>query len=288
MKCEATFPINVKSSNQLGSCKVKCDLQCDYYNSVCVATNKETYISLSYEERAVPPVTFNGTSLYINEVRIYSPSLHKFENVTTDGEICIIHKGFQKNLVICIPIRKNGSDENLLNEIVEQSSTVIPNNNETSDLNLSDYNLSNFVPLNTPFIHYQCKVPFDCGPMYDVVVFGNRTDYVPIGDTHLEILQKLIRPEESYTPNDSMTYFVNEKGTVAKTGNKYSICYFKKDLPSSIVSKYDEHKKEGFVNMDSIIIDDNSMHLGYILLFILASYGMYLYISEVMHVKKSK
>lgn len=286
MKCEATFPINIRASNQLGGCKVKCDLQCDYYNSGCVAKNKQSYISLSYDERAIPPVTFNGTSLYVNEVRIYSPSLHKFESVTADGEICIIHKGFEKNLVICIPVRKNDDHKSILNEIVGQSSAVIANDNEVSRLNLSDYNLSNFVSLNTPFIHYQSKVPFDCGALYDTIVLGNRTDYVAIGGVQLAILQKLVKPDTTYKINETMTYFVSERGAIERTGNKYSICYFKKDLPSDIVSKYEQQKKEGFVNMDNILIDDNSMHLGYLALFILASYGIYLYVNEVMFIKK--
>lgn len=286
MKCEATFPINIRASNQLGGCKVKCDLQCDYYNSGCVAKNKQSYISLSYDERAIPPVTFNGTSLYVNEVRIYSPSLHKFESVTADGEICIIHKGFEKNLVICIPVRKNDDHKSILNEIVGQSSAVIANDNEVSRLNLSDYNLSNFVSLNTPFIHYQSKVPFDCGALYDTIVLGNRTDYVAIGGVQLAILQKLVKPDTTYKINETMTYFVSERGAIERTGNKYSICYFKKDLPSDIVSKYEQQKKEGFVNMDNILIDDNSIHLGYLALFILASYGVYLYVNEVMFIKK--
>jgi len=286
MKCEATFPINIKASNQVGGCKVKCDLQCDYYNSSCVATNKQSYLSLSYDERAIPPITFNGTSLYVQEVRIYSPSLHKFESVTADGEICIIHKGFEKNLVVCIPIRKDDNHNSVLNEIVEQSSAVITNDNEVSRLDLSDYNLSNFVSLNTPFVHYQSKVPFDCGSLYDTIVLGNRNDYTPIGTVQFEILQKLIKPESSYVINEAMTYFVSERGAIEKTGNKYSICYFKKDLPSDIVSKYEQQKKEGFVNMNQLLIDDNSMHLGYLMLIILASYGIYLYINEVMRIKK--
>ncbi len=289
MECSSNFPINVKLSNQKGNCKIKCDLQCDYYNSKCIATNKKNYISLSYDENKIPPILFNNVSFYVKEVRIYSPSLHKYENVTADGEIVIIHKGFEKNLAICIPIRKEDTDKGLLNEIVSQCGSVIINENETSNLKLSDYNLSHFVPLNRPIMHYLSRVPFDCGVLYDTIVFGNRQDYIPIGNIHLEILNKLISSQKIYKVNENTLYFVNESGAKKKVGNKYSVCYYEKDLPANILSEYEKYKKEqpveGFMNMNNILIDDNSIHMGYLLLIILASYGIFLYITEVMKLK---
>ena len=210
MNCEnLSFPMNIKQSNKNGSCKMKCNLEVDYHTSKCVASNKGTYLSLSYDIIAVPPVKFNDVSVDVHEVRIYAPSLHRYHSSKEKGEMVILHKGNDMNLAICIPIKIDEDNESLLNEIVEKCASFLPNEDETSELNLSDYTLARFVPMNSPFVHYTGKIPFDCNVQYNVAVFGNRKQYISITSDNLKTLQTLIDSQD-YDVKQDITYFVNE------------------------------------------------------------------------------
>ena len=49
---------------------------------------------------------------------------------------------------------------------------------EKTSLSLTDYNLTHFVPFDSPFLHYTCNIPFDCSVVYNACVFGNKKQLV--------------------------------------------------------------------------------------------------------------
>ena len=280
MTCNPTFPINIKVENSKGKCNTKCKLECKYHNSSCIAKNMEGYISLSYDQIPEPPIKYNDVSLDVKEIRIYSPSLHTYNGIHTDGEMLIIHKNHNTNLVVCIPIIKDDKNtNNNLNEIIEKCSSVIPNVNEESTLDLTDYNLSNFIPLNSLFFHYTCTVPFDCSQKYDAIVFGNVSEYISISLEKLEILRTIIA-EEVYDVNNNAVFFMNESGISDKIGNSYVRCYKKDELPEEVKQAY--NITEGFskVDINNFIEDASSIHIIYILGSIFGIYGFYWFISN--------
>jgi carbonic anhydrase len=294
MTCNnSIFPINIKESTKTGLCKIKCNFECDYHNSTCTATNKGSYIKLSYDIVKIPPARLNNVSLDVKEIRLYTPSLHSYEGVKMDGEMVIIHKGFDKSVALCIPIKINDEDESILNEIVDKCSSVIPNEDELTSLTLSDYNLANFVPTNTPFVHYMGNVPFDCGATYDIIAFGNRNEYISIGSIHLQLLQKIISPEP-FPIIQNINFFLNNDGIKRITNDNYVRCFAKDELPEEIKQRLVTSSVEGFSGMSSevfqdfssIVEDERGIHLGYILLFILSSCGLFLFVRELAKTKK--
>ena len=295
MNCnDSVFPINIKESNKTGLCKTKCNFECDYHNSACTATNKGSYIHLSYDVVKIPPAKLNDISLDVKEIRIYAPSLHSYEGVKMDGEMIIIHKGFGKSVALCIPIKINNDDDSILNEIVDKSSNVIPNEDEITALSLSDYNLANFVPLNTPFVHYTGNVPFDCGTTYHIIALGNKNEYISISSIHLQVLKNMI-VEEPFPTVQSTNFYLNNDGIKRITNDTYIRCFPKDSLPEDIKERLQSvSTTEGFSGMSpevfqdfsTIIQDERGIHIGYILLLMIASYGTYLFVRELAKTKK--
>ncbi len=287
MSCNPTFPINISSNNSKGRCNNTCKLECNYHNSSCTAVNKDSYISLSYDTIKSPPIKFNDISLDVKEIRIYSPSLHTYNGVYESGELIIIHKNYDTNLVICIPIKKNEDNLNeQLNDIIDKSSKVIANPNEIALLNVVDYNLNNFVPLNAPYFFYTCNVPFDCDAVYNAIVFGNFQHYIPISNEKLEILRQLIT-EESYNINtNDPVCFINADGIQKNMGNSYIRCYHKDNMPDEMNKAYSSI--EGFSNIESIVEESNTISFFTILLTLLGSYGLFLFMSNFNTNKKKK
>lgn len=291
MSCDNyNFPINIKTSNKSGGCSNNCKFECDYHNSTCVANNKGTYLSLSYDKINKPPVKYNDISLDVNEIRIYSPSLHKYEGIEQDGEMVIIHKGNDTNLAVCVPIKINNNDNNaIFNELLEECIRYVPDENNSSTLNLSDYNLNNFIPINSPFISYSSKLPFDCNVYYNVIVFGNKTQYISVSTENLDALRKTIS-QETYNIDNTMKYFVNSTGAVKNKTNTFIRCYSTNEIPTELPNPDNDNTKtgdvEGFQILNTIIEDKNSIHIGYLIGGGLLLYGTYLYIKQVL--KKAK
>ena len=280
MECISSFPINIQTVNQKGNCSLGCKLECNYHNSTCSATNKGTYLHLSYDKVPLPPVKFNDTDLDVKEIRIYSPSLHLYEGNHEDAEMVILHHGNDEHMAICVPIKINDdSTDNILNEIIETCSSLIPNTDEKTSLSLTDYNLTHFVPFDSPFLHYTCNIPFDCSVVYNACVFGNKKQYIPVSSTALFTLQTIIGEHGIKPYTHKMEYFMNPNGITKKLGNTYVRCFKKKDMPdelrllqaSSVSSAEDisdieatnnDTNVEGFTNMDLWIEDKYSIHVG--------------------------
>ena len=43
----------------------------------------------------------------VHEIRIYTPSLHTYDGVRAEAEMIIVHSGFGKNLLVCIPMKSS-------------------------------------------------------------------------------------------------------------------------------------------------------------------------------------
>ncbi len=70
--------INITPEKISGKCDVKCSYYFKYYNSNCNATNNGYNITLTYDKANTEPVTYNNKKYYVEQVNIYSPSVHLF------------------------------------------------------------------------------------------------------------------------------------------------------------------------------------------------------------------
>lgn len=232
MSCiNSNSPIDINNKNIAGKCDLKCNYSFEYNTSACIATNKGDYISLSYDNTSNPPVIYNDSGYNVKEVRLYSPSIHSYNGELLDAELIIIHTSITglNPLLVCIPIKVNdvdATDSAILSKIIKTISNNAPNEDETTNINIQNYTLNNFVP-NKPYFSYTANLMYQpCDSEINYIVFSPSQKYINISSTALNILQSITRRHKySITRNPPKLYF-NEKGSkpYTKSSDIYIDC----------------------------------------------------------------
>jgi len=211
--------INVSTENIYGDCDLKCSYNYKYNQSNLIAKNNGSFISFSHDKGTTSPVIYNTLNYNVSKINIYSPSLHNFNGNTTNAEIVIEHAPVigGEMLYVCIPIvaSTNSSEaSNILTEIIKSVANNAPAVNESTNLNISNFNLNTIVP-KKPFFAYTGTQ----GLTGQVIVFGNN-HAIPLNQQTLNILSKVIKPYPITISGGSL--FFNKKGpnTVQNDGNK--------------------------------------------------------------------
>ena len=215
MSCSnSKSPANITRSKILNDCYLKCNYNYNYGISSCTATNKNTYLSLSYEHTPNSnQAVFNNNKMIIEDVKIFKPSLHTYDGIKADAEIIISHRGSPNPLLVCIPIisgttYNDGSD--ILEYIINECSAKIPNVNESTVVNINNYNLDKIVP-KKPFYSYLGNIPYDtlCAQS-DYVVFET-INGIQLSTETLNKLGNMIS-SSGIESVSSTTLFYNNKG----------------------------------------------------------------------------
>jgi carbonic anhydrase len=217
MSCpNSTAPINISMSQITGKCDLKCSYSFHYSNSSCVATNRGDYIAISYDKTSSPPVLYNATGYNVQEIRLYTPSLHAYNDSKTDGELIIAHTSNTgaKPLLVCIPIKSNNTSSDsalLFKTLIDTVASNAPSDGEATTVNIPKFNLDSLVP-KKPFFSYSATEPYQpCGENVDYIVFSPLQASLDIMPDTLTKLQTII----SSNPYDIKTgpnLFYNEKG----------------------------------------------------------------------------
>ena len=100
--------INISSDVIAGKCDNKCSYVYDYLNTNLVI-KKDTNMITIINEGIEPVVKYNNNNYMVSSTMLVTPSLHKFNNNKTDGEILIEHMPIQggKKMYVCIPIKES-------------------------------------------------------------------------------------------------------------------------------------------------------------------------------------
>ena len=151
--------MNISINNWNNYCDDKCAYSFKYTtSSTCTVKSYGSYLYLNYDSGSQPPVTFNGNTYNVDNIEIYSPSLHLFNGVKQDGEVIITHKqtSIGGPLIVCIPLSSSNTQSTeatqIITDIINGSSQL--KNGDSINIKLNDYNLNNIVPLS-PFYYYE-------------------------------------------------------------------------------------------------------------------------------------
>jgi carbonic anhydrase len=217
MSCpNATAPIDISISKITGKCDLKCSYSFRYNNSSCVATNRGDYISISYDKSSSPPVTYNASGYDVQEIRLYSPSLHSYNGTKTDGELVIVHTSNTGSipLLVCIPIKSNNTQSIsalFLKKLIDTVSSSAPSEGESTTVNIPKFNLTPFVP-RKPFFSYTATEPYQpCSENVDYIVFAPLQGSLDILSDTLTKLVSIIQ-SNPYDIKSGPNLFLNEKG----------------------------------------------------------------------------
>ena len=224
MSCpNATAPIDINMGDISGKCDLKCEFSFAYINSSCVATNRGDYIALSYDDANVPPVIYNTVGYNVFQVRIYTPSLHSYSGTKADAELIIIHTSNTGTspLLVCIPINTATSTSPsaiLFKNIITTTASSAPSDGEHTNINISNYNLTDIVP-RKPFFSYSATEPYlPCTGKVNYIVYNPLTAVL---DIQPDILQKLksIISDNTYAIKTGPKLFYNETGPIVGAGS---------------------------------------------------------------------
>lgn len=194
--------INITASNVSGNCNHKCSYSFRYPDSSSVATNNGVMISLTYDQNTTSPVVYNEQKYNVGTIMIVSPSIHTFDSSGMIGEMIIEHipvKG-GNTLNVCIPFITSGDSttaSQIITEIITKVSTNAPAEGDTTNLNMSDFNLQNIIP-KKPFFTYTTDPN-------DYIVFGD-LDAIPLSSSTVSTLQQIIQPYNLATPGTNLFY----------------------------------------------------------------------------------
>jgi hypothetical protein len=288
MSCSnSKSPANISKSKILNDCYLKCNYNFNYGTSSCTATNKSSYLNLSYEYRPnTKQAVFNNNEMIIKNVKIFKPSLHTFDGSHSDAELVITHRGTPRPFLVCIPIISGSvtSDAStILEYIINESSKKIPNVNESTTININTYNLDKIIPVK-PFYSYLGNIPYNtlCEEC-DYVVFDT-TNAIQINSNVMSKLGNMITSSNIPTVA-STNLFYNIKGP--NSGNNTEDIYIDcKPVDSSgniLVSQYespsgDSGSSESTFNFEDIT---NSIFfkifIGLVIAMVIYKAGKYLF-----------
>lgn len=237
--------MNIDPKDVSGNCNLKCNYSYSYANSSsCVATNYDTFLKFTYDNTNVPPVTFNNAVYTIQYIMLNAPSIHNFNGSAVSAEITIVHIAVNGNgkLMVCIPIiihadQSKGTD--IITELIEFSSRLVPNNGNTSELKLSNYSLNDIIPKKS-YYYYKSA---DLG---DWIVFGKENAIHVTNDT-IDVLKRIIRNnrENVICPPNSVLFF-NTRGTIISEGEDeiYIDCQPTGESEEKVVPKFNGQSRE--------------------------------------------
>jgi len=225
MSClNSTSPINI-TNNSAGTCELKCKYRYKYNDSATIITNKGDHLSLSYEKPTIDPVIYNSNPYYVEEVRIYVPSIHKYSDSTADAELIIVHRSdYSGKLLVCIPI-KSGDTTSDLDTIVLLAKNHI---NSIGDTFLSKtINLNQFIPNKKMYI-YKGTLPFDtCDGEHNIIVFNKLDDaYISVSRALIDYLKGFLTAHKIETKENK--FYINKNGPISSlidnSGDIYIDC----------------------------------------------------------------
>ena len=201
--------INISSQNITGDCNLKCAYSYDYPNSSTTARNEGFSISLSYDKANTSPVIYNTNKYEVDRIIILSPSIHLFNGNQTNAEIIISHRPVVSGppLWVGIPVIVSGDStgaSNLLNQIITAVSSNAPVQGESTNLNISNFNLNNFIPAKKPLFSYSQ------GPI-NWIVFG-KENAIGLSQDSLNTLAKVIKPLPGLQAPAGPLVFYNASG----------------------------------------------------------------------------
>lgn len=216
----ATAPIDL-TKNTNGVCNLKCSYSFNYAPTSLQITNQGTYLSFKVDNTTAPPVIYNDQNYFVQEVRLYTPSLHTYSGGNhADAELIIVHSNMisTKNLLVCIPIVQSStstSDSSTFFDLIMIQLQKTANRiGQQTLFNNPTFTLGKFVPM-TPYYSYNGTLPWSpSNGNYDYVVFMN-DNAITISTQAFKILKAITTTRKTIgtfsNPND---VFYNSTGPV--------------------------------------------------------------------------
>jgi len=209
--CNAPINIPSPSDPSIKNCDVRCSYNYNYLSSDCTASVKTNYISLSYQSFSTSQAKYNGNDFWVEDIRIYYPSIHTYNGTTADAELIIMHNSIVgKKIAVCAPIVQSS----LVNKASEKLSFLMNLLKDTTNTTIPDfYSLNTFIDYK-PFYTYSGTLFSDCTQNIDYIVYRPADFQINITSEAFSQLTNITK-SHTYTtiPNTSSILYYNSSGS---------------------------------------------------------------------------
>lgn len=259
--------MNISPQNIAGTCESKCSYAFNYptTNSTTVS-NYGAYLQFTYELSNNSPVLYNNNSYNVSTINIYSPSLHKYNNATTDGEVVIRHTPVSGGnpLYVIIPLSTGGittTGSQVISTVINAAGKSAPSAGKNTNKGVSEFTLNNFIPMKQ-FYSYTTS-GMDC------IVF-DISNAIGITTYDLSTFKKIITIAPSNPFMVSTSLFVNTKGP-SNSLNSGSDIYIDCQPTDQVVGEVTKDKK----SVNDLGTQENLMYFVYVVVFMFLIFVLY-------------
>jgi hypothetical protein len=257
--------INISPQNIAGTCESKCSYAFKYptTNSTTVS-NYGAYLQFTYELSNTSPVLYNNKSYNVSSISIYSPSLHKYNNATTDGEVVIRHTPVSGGnpLYVIIPLSTGGlttTGSQVISTVINAAGKSAPSAGKNTNKGVSEFTLNNFIPMKQFYSYTTSKM--------DCIVF-DISNAIGINSADLKIFKSIVKAAPSNPFTGSTSLFINTKGP---SMNGESDIYIDCQPTDKEMGEVTRDKK----SVNDLGTSENFMYLVYVVVFMFLIFVLY-------------
>jgi len=260
--------INISPQNIAGTCESKCSYAFKYptTNSTTVS-NYGAYLQFTYELSNTSPVLYNNKSYNVSSISIYSPSLHKYNNATTDGEVVIRHTPVSGGnpLYVIIPLSTGGlttTGSQVISTVINAAGKSAPSSGKNTNKGVGEFTLNNFIPMKQFYSYTTSKM--------DCIVF-DISNAIGINSADLKIFKSIVKAAPSNPFTVSTSLFINTKGP-SNSLNGDSDIYIDCQPTDQTIETVTRDKKTSSSDLGT---SENFMYLVYVVVFMFLIFVLY-------------
>lgn len=217
--------INLRENKVYDKCSNTCDFTYSYKTtpSSCRIqskgygnNNKSQYLNLKCFDGNNDINYSSLGNIEINEVRLYCPSLNKWNGKRTEAELVLQHVGNGKQVYVCIPIMtggKNGVSVDWFKKL--QLKTLSVKRHSESNPTSPNFKLDDVIPNGSYYVMKKNGLKFsNCVPANNIMILFSSENPAYIGRNELELLrQRVSTSSAGHHIADTGEIIYNEKGT---------------------------------------------------------------------------
>ncbi len=263
--------MNISPQNIAGTCESKCSYAFNYptTNSTTIS-NYGAYLQFTYDLSNTSPVLYNNNSYNVSSINIYSPSLHKYNNSTTDGEVVIRHTAVSGGnpLYVIIPLNTGGlttTGSQVISSVINAAGKSAPSAGKNTNKGVGEFTLNKFIPMKQFYSYTTSKM--------DCIVF-DISNALGITTSDLTTFKKIIKSAPSnpfIMPSNSLaSLFINTKGPSNSLSGGSDI-YIDCQPTDKEIGEVTKSKK----SVNDLGTQENLMYIIYVIVFMFLIFILY-------------
>ena len=260
--------MNISPQNIAGTCESKCSYAFNYptTNSTTVS-NYGAYLQFTYELSNTSPVLYNNKSYNVSSITLYSPSLHKYNSATANGEVVIRHSPVNGGnpLYVVIPLSTGGlttGGSQVVSRVINAASKSAPSAGKNTNKGVGEFSLNSFIPMKQFYSYTTSKL--------DCIVF-DISNAIGISTDDLSIFKKIITAAPSNPFTQSTSLFINTKGPTNSITGGGSDIYIDCQPTDQVMGTVTKDKK----SINDLGTQENLMYLVYVVVFMFLIFILY-------------